>query len=53
MFGTLKHLTKTFRAPTAAEREFVYIPVANDRYGLEARERHAARGLYRERTLGC
>lgn len=52
MLGTLKHLAKTFRAPAAAEREFIYIAAANDRYGLEARERHVARGLYGQRAFG-
>ena len=53
MFGTLKHLAKTFRAPAAAERELIYITAA-DRYDLEARARHAvARGFYREQALGC
>ncbi|MCM5557924.1 hypothetical protein [Pleomorphomonas sp. JP5] len=52
MFGTLKHLAKTFRAPAAAERELVYITAA-DRYDLEARTRHAARGLCRQRAFDC
>ena len=51
MFGTLKHLAKTFRAPAAAERELIYITAA-DRYDLEARARHAARGLCRQPALG-
>ncbi|SCM77452.1 conserved hypothetical protein [uncultured Pleomorphomonas sp.] len=54
MFGTLKRLTKTFRAPAAGEREVVYITAATGRYDLEARERHVvARGFYREQALGC
>lgn len=53
MFGTLKHLTKTFRAPAATEREFIYIAAANDRYDLDVRGRHVARGLCRERAYGC
>ena len=54
MFGTLTRLTKTFRAPTAAEREFIYITAATDRYALEARERHVVTpGFYRERAFGC
>lgn len=52
MFGTLKHLAKTFRTPAAAERELVYITAA-DRYDLEARARHAARGLRRQQAFGC
>ncbi len=52
MFGTLTHLAKTFRAPAAAERELVYITAA-DRYDLEVRTRHAARGLCRQRAFGC
>ena len=52
MFGTLKHLAKTFRAPAAAERELVYITAA-DRYDLEARARHAARGLRCQQAFGC
>lgn len=51
MFGTLKHLAKTFRAPAAAERELIYITVATDRYDLEARARHMAR-LNRARAFG-
>lgn len=46
MFGNLKRLAKTFRAPAAGERELVYIAAATDRYDLEARERHVARGAY-------
>lgn len=53
MFGTLKHLTKTFRAPAAAKREFIYIAVANDRYDLDARQHQVARGLCPERAFGC
>ena len=52
MFGTLKHLAKTFRAPAAAERELIYITTA-DRCDLEARARHAARGRYRQQAVGC
>lgn len=52
MFGTLKHLAKTFRAPAAAERELIYITAAVDRYDLEARERHAAHGFGRQRAFG-
>jgi hypothetical protein len=44
MFGNLKRLAKTYRAPAAGERELVYIAAATDRYDLEARERHVARG---------
>jgi len=53
MFGTPKHLTKTFRAPAAAKREFIYVTAATDRYDLEARQRQAARGLCREQAFGC
>jgi len=54
MFGTLKHLAKTFRAPAAGKRELIYVTAATDRYALEARERHVvARGFYRERAFGC
>ncbi len=51
MFGTLTRLTKTFHAPAAAEREFIYVAVATDR--LEARQRQVARGLRSERAFGC
>lgn len=53
MFGTLKHLTKTFRAPAATKREFIYVTAATDRYDLEARQRQAARRLCREQAFGC
>ncbi len=54
MFGTLKRIANTFRAPAAAEREFIYIAATTDRYDLEARERHVvAQGFYRERAFGC
>lgn len=53
MFGTLKHLSKTFRAPAAAEREFIYITAGSNRFELEARERHVvARGFCHEQALG-
>lgn len=53
MFGTLKHLTKTFRAPATAEREFIYITAGINRFELEARERHVvARGFCHEQVLG-
>lgn len=53
MFGTLKPFTKTFRAPAAAEREFIYVKAASDRYDLGARGRHVARALCRERSFAC
>ncbi len=50
MFGTLKRIAKTFRAPAAAEREFIYVTAATNR--LESsRQRQMARG--RERAFGC
>lgn len=53
MFGTLKHLTKTFRAPVAAEREFIYVTAGINRFELEARERHVvAQGFRAEQALG-
>ena len=51
MFGTLTHLTKTFRPPAAAKREFIYVVAATDRYDFDARQRQA--GLRRERAFGC
>ncbi|WP_156886810.1 hypothetical protein [Pleomorphomonas oryzae] len=51
MFGTLTHLTKTFRAPAAAKREFIYIAATN-RYDLDACQRQVARSLCRERAFG-
>ena len=54
MLGTLKHFAKTFRAPVAAEREFIYIKPVAARFDLEARERHVvARGFYRAQAAGC
>ncbi|WP_370675919.1 DUF3563 domain-containing protein [Pleomorphomonas sp. PLEO] len=53
MFGTLKHLTKTFRAPAAAKREFIYVTVGTDRYDFDARQRQVAGNLRGERAFSC
>jgi hypothetical protein len=53
MFGTLKHLTKAFRAPAAAKREFIYVTVGTDRYDFDARQRQVAGSLRGERAFVC
>lgn len=53
MFGNLKRVAKTFRAPAAGEREMVYITAAADRHDLEARERNVARGMFARPAFGC
>lgn len=53
MFGNLKRVARTFRAPAASEREMIYVTAAADRFDLEARERNVARGMFARPAFGC
>jgi hypothetical protein len=44
--------TKTFRAPAAAKREFIFITAATDRRSLEPRDRQLARRPLPARAFG-